>query len=123
MIPFFAFLIGTTLAWLVYRKNLGLNTFIKNRLSVFYKLSFNKWYIDEVYFWGLNKLILPFYKFSWSIIDKVIVDGVFVNGSARVVSIVGGGLRYIETGRGQLYVLVIFSSVFFAILFLLSKGG
>lgn len=119
LVPFIAFVSGFILAYLIYRRGFAVNEFIKNNLSPIYKLSFNKWYVDEIYFWILDNVIMPFYKILWGIVDKVIVDGVFVNGSALVTSIVGGGLRYIETGRGQLYALVIFGSILFAILFLL----
>ncbi len=121
LVPLGAFVIGTFMAWLVYRKGFALNTYIQKNLSFVYNLSFNKWYIDEIYSGILNKVILPAYRVLWNVIDKVIVDGVFVNGSARVVSIVGGGLRLIETGRGQLYALVIFGSVLFSIMFMLTK--
>ena len=121
LVPLFAFVFGTLFAWLVYRKGFAINTFIQKNLKPIYKLSFNKWYIDEIYFWILNKLIMPTYKFLWNIIDKVVLDGIFVNGSARIASVVGGGLRFIETGRGQLYALVIFGSVLFTLLFLLTR--
>ena len=116
------FLLGTFLAYLVYRKDFALNTYIQKNFSFVYNLSFNKWYIDEIYFWFLNRIIMPIYKIGWSLIDKVIIDGLFVNGISRTTSLVGSSLRLVETGRGQLYVLVIFSSVLFGILFLLNKG-
>ena len=121
LVPFFAFVFGTLFAWLVYRKGFAVNLFIQKNLNFVYKLSYNKWYIDEIYFFFLNKIILPFYRFAWNLVDKVIVDGIFVNGSAFMASFVGGGLRYIETGRGQLYALVIFGSVLFTILVFMSK--
>ena len=121
IVPFAAFLAGLFFAWLVYIKGFAINTFIKENLDFVYKLSFNKWYVDEIYFWVLNKIILPLYRILWTAIDKIIVDGVFVNGSALVTSLIGGGLRYIETGRGQLYALVIFGSTLFALLFLLTR--
>ena len=119
--PLFAFIIGTFIAWIVYVQGVKINDFVKNKLSFVYKLSFNKWYVDEVYFWILNKLILPFYKGAWKVIDKLIIDGIFVNGSAILVSFVGGKLRYIETGRAQLYASVIFASILFALIFFLVK--
>ena len=121
LIPLMAFIIGTVLAWVVYIRKVEINSFIKEKLSPVYNFSFNKWYIDEVYFWFLNKVLMPFYKVAWSLIDKVIVDGIFVNGSALLAAIVGGKLRYIETGRGQLYVLVIFGSILLAMLFFLVR--
>lgn len=122
ILPFLAFLFGTLFAWMVYRLNVGANEFIKTKLTPLYKLSFNKWYIDEIYFWILNKVIMPLYNNLWFIVDKLIVDGVFVNGSAFVTSLVGGGLRYVETGKGQIYVMVIFGSILVGLLFLLGGG-
>ena len=123
LVPFFAFLLGTLIAWLVYVQKVPLNEFIKNNLNFIYKLSFNKWFIDEVYFWILNKVIMPVYNAGWKFIDKMILDGFFVNGSALMVSLAGGRLKYIETGKGQLYALVIFGSVLVAVLlFVLMMG-
>ena len=121
LIPLLSFIVGLALAWLIYRKGIEINSFIKKNLAFVYNISFNKWYIDEIYFWILNKIILPVYNILWNVVDKVIVDGVFINGSAFVTSLIGGGLRYIETGRAQLYVLVIFSAVLFMLLFLLTR--
>lgn len=121
IIPLAFFVIGFFLAWLVYSKKVPINTFIKEKLTPLYKISFNKWYIDEIYFGAIDKIIMPLYKGIWKSVDKVIVDGIFVNGSALITALVGGSLRYVETGRGQLYVLVIFGSVFFAIFFFLLR--
>lgn len=118
-LPFLAFLTGTLLSWLVYTKNFKLNTFIEEKLKPIYNLSFNKWYIDEIYFWILKRIVFPLYTILWVIVDKIVIDGLFVNGSAFVTSIVGAGLRYVESGRGQMYVLVMFGFVLFALLFLL----
>ncbi len=121
IIPLLTFIFGTLLAYMVYVKSTPLNKFFQEKLTVLYKGSFNKWYIDEIYFGILNKIIMPAYQFIWNVVDRIIVDGIFVNGSAFMVSIVGGSLRYIETGRGQLYALVIFASVVLAVIFSLYR--
>lgn len=121
LLPFIAFIVGSFFAWLVYRKGVLVNEFIKKNLSFIYNTSFNKWYVDEVYFWILGKIIMPSYRVLWGVIDKTIVDGVFVSGFCSVTSLIGSGLRYMETGRGQLYALVIFGSVLFSLLFMLTK--
>lgn len=118
ILPLMAFIVGSTLAWFVYRKGLGLNTFIVNNLKPLYNLSFNKWYIDEIYFAILNRIIMPVYNIGWYVIDKLIVDGIFINGPALLTAFVGGSLRFIQNGRGQLYSLVIFTSVVLFILLL-----
>ena len=121
LIPLALFGVGFLLSWMIYVKKVPLNNFIKEKLTPLYNVSFNKWYIDELYFGVIDNIIMPFYKFLWDTIDKLIVDGVFVNGSAILTSIVGERMRYIETGRAQLYVLVIFGAMLFLLLFYLLR--
>ena len=68
-----------------------------------YRASLNKWWFDD-----LNDLLFIqiggriAYGLWW--FDRNIVDGA-VNGTGRVVSSAGGGLRRIQTGRVQNYAL------------------
>ncbi len=117
IIPLFTFIFGTLLAYMVYIKGLGVNKFFKEKLTPIYNGSFNKWYIDEICFGLLNKVIMPAYNSLWKLIDRTIIDNFFVNGSAFVATLIGGGLRYIENGRGQMYALVMFASVVVGVLF------
>jgi NADH-quinone oxidoreductase subunit L len=111
-------------------------------IKPFYKLSFNKWYFDEIYDATFVAFTMGFSRFlAW--FDNTIVDGI-VNGAAtvtRLTSFVAGRfdsivvdglvnlmaylsgfiglvLRRFQTGRVQTYlVLVVFSLVIILYLF------
>jgi NAD(P)H-quinone oxidoreductase subunit 5 len=78
--------------------------------AMLYNISFNKWYMDDIYFGIVDRVLLPFYKNVWNFVDMFIVEGV-VNGSGLVTMSFGEVLKYAQNGRGQYYALVVFASV------------
>lgn len=103
-------LLGIALAYLVYQaRALKVNEEL-SKITPLYNFSFNKWYFDELYFWILNKVILPVYKAAWFVIDKILLDGL-VNLAGLFTMGLGFALRFTENGRGQTYVMVIFAAV------------
>lgn len=99
------------------------------KIKPLYKLSFNKYYIDEIYdatvirgllvwndflSWFDNRIIDGLVNLSATIVrlfsvldgwlDTYLVDGL-VNGLASVVTSLGKGVRQIQTGQVQNYVL------------------
>jgi NAD(P)H-quinone oxidoreductase subunit 5 len=105
-----AFIIGAGLSFMVYRRNLGINTWFQTNLAPLYQFSFNKWYFDEVYLGFVQKALLPVYNRTWSIVDKGIVDGI-VNMWGLIAIGTGEVMRYGQNGRGQYYVVMIFACV------------
>ena len=93
---------------------------LKSRLRIFYKLSCNKFYIDEIY---ETLIVKPVYVLSRSLLwkgsDQKIIDGVLVNGlggattlGARVVSwfqtgVLGHYLLYLWVGLALLLILAV----------------
>jgi NAD(P)H-quinone oxidoreductase subunit 5 len=75
-----------------------------------YNMSFNKWYIDDIYFGLVDNVFLPLFKKIWSLIDMVLIEGV-VNGAGLVTMSIGEVLKFLQNGRGQYYALVIFAAV------------
>jgi NAD(P)H-quinone oxidoreductase subunit 5 len=104
-----AFLIGVGLAFMVYCRNLGLNTWFATKLTPLYQFSLNKWYFDELYMGFVQKAVLPVYSRTWTIIDKGIVDGI-VNLWGLAAIGTGEVMRYGQNGRGQYYVVMIFAA-------------
>jgi NADH-quinone oxidoreductase subunit L len=107
--------VGIALAWLVYeKKSVSINSAIANStnalVSGLYQFSFNKWYFDEAYYWLVDRVIW-LYRAVWSVVDMIVVDKFFVEGSAFVTDTAGHLLKYTENGRAQSYALVIFSFV------------
>ena len=82
----------------------------------FGKVLFNKWYVDELYdrvvvrpFMWLSDLVL------WKVVDKWVIDGAGVNGSATVTRIVGWIGSRIQNGRVGTYVLFFVVGVWFVL--------
>ncbi len=108
-------LAGFAIAYLMYlTRTLHFNkTFAESKegmANLIYNMSFNKWYMDDIYFGIVDRVLLPAYKNVWTFVDMVIVEGV-VNGVGLVTMSIGEVLKYLQNGRGQYYALVIFAAV------------
>ncbi len=102
-------LIGISLAVMMYRTKAIDPAAIAAKIQPLYKLSKNKWYIDDinevVFIQGSRKLAKQVLE-----VDVRIVDGV-VNLAGFVTLISGEGLKYLENGRAQFYALIVFGAV------------
>ncbi|MFZ5631638.1 MAG: NADH-quinone oxidoreductase subunit L [Bacillota bacterium] len=76
----------------------------------FYTISFNKYYIDEIYLW-FNHTFVDGAARLFYLFDIYVVDGVFINGIAAITRLSGEGMRVTQTGRLQNYALVFFLGV------------
>lgn len=71
-----------------------------------YRLLENKFYVDEVYRWGILRPLHWFAEiFLWKFHDERLIDGLLVHGSAESVSLVGRTLALLQTGFVQNYAL------------------
>ncbi|MEA1980629.1 MAG: NADH-quinone oxidoreductase subunit L [candidate division Zixibacteria bacterium] len=125
---------GIYLAYLMYYKRSISADKLAEKFKPLYNLSFNKWYFDEIYHVIILNPILKFGNLMWKVdanvidgavngtawftmlwsdvkmwFDKWIIDGA-VNGSGWIVRKIGNGLRFIQNGSVQFYVL--FTSTF-----------
>jgi NAD(P)H-quinone oxidoreductase subunit 5 len=102
-------LIGITLATLMYSAKKIDPAAIAQKIEPLYKLSRNKWYIDDIYdvafIRGSRRLARQIME-----VDYRVVDGV-VNLTGLVTLITGEGLKYLENGRAQFYALIVFGTV------------
>ncbi|KAM3102362.1 NAD(P)H-quinone oxidoreductase subunit 5 [Phormidesmis sp. 146-12] len=102
-------LLGIILALLMYLKHEIDPGAIAHRIRPLYLLSLHKWYIDDLY-------DVVFVQSSRRLaqqvreVDRTVVDG-FVNLTGLVTLVLGEGLKYLESGRAQLYVLLVFGTV------------
>ena len=76
----------------------------RERLAPALRVIENKYYFDEVYQWGIDRLVLVFSGFV-GFFDRAIVNDVGVNGPAEVVRKVGVTLRLHVTGHLYSYAL------------------
>ncbi|MBX9942282.1 MAG: NADH-quinone oxidoreductase subunit L [Candidatus Obscuribacterales bacterium] len=107
--------VGIFLAFAMYQtKTLHFNkTFAESKegfAHLLYNFSFNKWYMDNLYFGLVDRVFLPSFKGLWTRVDGKLVEGV-VNGAGYGTMCMGEVLKYLQNGRGQYYALVIFASV------------
>ncbi|MHB8919016.1 MAG: proton-conducting transporter transmembrane domain-containing protein, partial [Desulfocucumaceae bacterium] len=76
----------------------------------FHTVSFNKYYIDEIYLWFNHTFIDGAAKLFY-LFDIYVVDGIIINGIAAITRLSGEGMRVSQTGRLQNYALVFFLGV------------
>jgi len=69
-----------------------------------YRLSFNKWYVDELYDAIIVRPTVALAHGLWRGVDVFIIDGA-VNGVGRVTQAWGTLLRVMQTGQLQHYAL------------------
>jgi NADH-quinone oxidoreductase subunit L len=97
-LPFWLAIAGIATAWYLYLKRPELPDAIARRLRGLYALLVNKYYFDEIYqavFAGGARLLG---RGLWRVGDVGIIDGFFVNGSARVVGWFAGVIRRVQSG-------------------------
>jgi NADH-quinone oxidoreductase subunit L len=94
---------GVVTAWYIYMKKPQIADDIQQRFNGIYQLLVNKYYADdfnEVVFAGGARGVG---QLLWRIGDVMLIDGLIVNGSARVVGWTSGVLRKIQTGHLYTY--------------------
>lgn len=82
---------------------------LAERYKGLYNLSYNKYYIDEIYLWFTHKVVDGSAKLFY-LFDVYVIDGI-VNGLGGLARLSGDGLRVVQTGRMQNYALVFFLGV------------
>lgn len=103
-------LIGIGLAYVIYIKKAIKAENIVARFPGVYKLLKNKYYVDEIYQWLIDKVMDGFVAKVLYWFDLHIVDGI-INGLAVTVRGASSGLRRTTTGQLQTYALVFFFAV------------
>jgi NADH-quinone oxidoreductase subunit L len=96
--PFWLALAGVVLAWYMYMINPALPTAIKRNCMPIYTLLENKYYLDwfneNVLARGARALGMGLWKGG----DQKLIDGLFVNGSWKVVGWVSSIVRRLQSG-------------------------
>jgi len=96
----------------MYLVNPGLPARVAKALGGVYTVLVNNYYIDRFNEWffagGFRRLGTLFSTVG----DRWVIDGFFVNGSARVVGATAAVLRHLQTGRVYHYAFVMIVSVF-----------
>lgn len=118
-LPFFLALSGILVAWLMYMKFIHWPAAIARRLKPVYVLLVNKYWIDELYFVAFATGARKLGSLCWKLGDVRIIDGLFVNGSARVVGWISARVRKMQTGYVYHYAFAMIIGLFLLLTFFL----
>ncbi len=116
-LPFVLALAGVGAAWYCYMVNPSLPESIRQRFTGVHRLLENKYYLDR-----LNEIVFAagarwLGGALWRRGDQELIDGVAVNGSARLVGGFASLLRLIQTGRINTYAITMIVGVALLLLF------
>jgi NADH-quinone oxidoreductase subunit L len=97
---------GALLAWIFYVARPELPARIAAAASGLYRLLLNKYWVDEIYDTLIVRpLVVLSNRVLYRTVDAGLIDGVVVNGSARVVrGFAANGLKYAHSGLTQGYI-------------------
>ena len=102
---------GVILGWLVYSKGSISHQSIAQRYSALHRLLVNKYYIDEMYQWVVNRVVLAFGNFV-AVFDRIVINDTGVDGSAITIWLSALRLRLVQTGRMYNYGMAMALGVF-----------
>jgi NADH-quinone oxidoreductase subunit L len=111
-LPFWLALGGIAAAWYCYLVNPALPERLKQLAGPVYTLLDNKYYFDRFNDWffagGSRKVGGALYEVG----DRGVIDGFFVNGTAKVVGLAAALLRHIQSGYVYHYAFTMIVGVF-----------
>ncbi|MCZ6798059.1 MAG: NADH-quinone oxidoreductase subunit L [Gammaproteobacteria bacterium] len=97
-LPLYLATAGVFSAWYIYLKNPSIAETAKQKFSFLYRLLDQKYYFDrfnEIFFAGGSRGIG---QVLWRLGDALLIDGLLVNGSAKLVGWFSGIVRQVQTG-------------------------
>ena len=111
-LPFWLALAGVVSSGFFYLKRPDIPAAIQKRFQWFYTVLENKYYFDRFNDWffagGARSLSAFLAKFS----DKILIDGMMVNGSANLVGRISGVVRKFQSGYIYHYAFTMIVGVF-----------
>jgi NADH-quinone oxidoreductase subunit L len=111
-LPFWLAIAGVAAAWYCYLVNPALPERLRRLAGPLYTLLDNKYYFDRfnetVFAGGARKLGQLLARFG----DRAIIDGFFVNGTARAVGWASSVLRHVQSGYVYHYAFTMIVGVF-----------
>jgi len=105
------------LAGLIY----GLKPLIAEKttqlLPLLHKVLSNKWYVDEIYDFIIVKPLRLFSDITYKLVDRIIIDGLFVNGLGVLIDSFGYSMKSFHSGRVRSAASLMFSCFVFLLIF------
>jgi NADH-quinone oxidoreductase subunit L len=111
-LPFWLAIAGIVSAWYCYLVNPALPERLKNAAGALYTLLDNKYYFDKFNDWFFAGGARTIGAFLSNVGDRMIIDGFFVNGAARVVGWTSALLRQLQSGYVYHYAFTMIIGLF-----------
>ena len=89
---------GVAVGWLLYSSGRMSSESLVRRYPGLYRILINKYYIDELYQWIVDRMVLASAR-CIALFDRIVVNDTAVDGSALMVMLSAVRMRYIQTGR------------------------
>ncbi len=115
-LPLWLALSGVMTAWFFYMKRPDIPAAIQKRFHAIYTLLDNKYYFDRFNDWFFAGGARGASRFLWKFGDVKLIDGIMVNGSARLVRMFSGVLRHLQSGYIYHYAFSMIIGVFVLLL-------
>ncbi|NLR74057.1 NADH-quinone oxidoreductase subunit L [Leeia aquatica] len=119
--PFWLALAGVALSWFFYLKAPSIPARIKQVCAPLYRLLENKYYLDDLYFNVFARGARGLGWLLWKVGDVLLIDGLVVNGSAKLVGLFSRITRRAQTGLLNHYALVMILASMVAITYWFSQ--
>lgn len=103
--------LGVIGAWYIYLKNPQLSNRIKSKVEWLYRLLDNKYYFDRFNETVFAATARGVGQVLWRLGDALMIDGLIVNGSARLVGWFSGVVRHVQTGYLNHYAFAMISGL------------
>ncbi len=111
-LPFWLALAGVVTSWVFYMKFPNIPETIKHKFSGIYTVLENKYYFDRFNDWFFAGGARGASGFLWKFGDVKLIDGLMVNGTARLVDLFSRELRRFQTGYVYHYAFSMIVGVF-----------
>jgi NADH-quinone oxidoreductase subunit L len=107
-------IVGILVAFWFYKKESGIPEKMSAGLKLTYKLSYNKFYIDEIYVFITKKVIFNYISRPVAWFDRHVVDAT-MNGISTVTNYTSQQIKGFQSGQLQKYGFVFVSGVIFLV--------
>jgi NADH-quinone oxidoreductase subunit L len=110
-LPILLALAGIVTAWVLYMRKPDLPKRVARGFGPLYALVERKYGFDELYSWLFARGARALGKGFWRGGDQTVIDGLMVNGSARVVGWFSGVMRLAQSGLVNQYAVAMLIGV------------
>ncbi len=101
-------IIGIIVAYILYSKGPSskVEAFCETPMGKpLHRIVLNKFYVDEFYEWSIYRMFRFLAKALYEVVDRFLIDGLFVNGSAWLIDKLGAGFRWFQNGQVHRYLV------------------